>query len=139
MIKETSFPAFSFHPQCSRLNPVCFFFLNNADYPLIFGWPKCERLIKKKDNQLNIPPFSMAEGFFVLFFCYRISHRAALWIQHSCRNRGSNFPPLTFRGHTLKNNDRLQSQDVASEYILKEIYFTPQNKTKKNKKKEDRD
>lgn len=27
-----------------------------------------------------------------------------------------------------KNNDRLQNQDLASEYILKEIYFTPQNK-----------
>lgn len=41
--------------------------------------------------------------------------------------QGPNFP-LTSRGHMLKNNDRLQSQDVASEYILKEIYFTPQNK-----------
>lgn len=41
--------------------------------------------------------------------------------------QGPNFP-LTSRGHTSKNNDRLQSQDVASEYILKEIYFTPQNK-----------
>lgn len=28
----------------------------------------------------------------------------------------------------ITNNDRRQSQDVASEYILKEIYFTPQNK-----------
>lgn len=36
--------------------------------------------------------------------------------------------PLTSRGRKLNNNDRLQSQDVASEYILKEIYFTPQNK-----------
>lgn len=43
--------------------------------------------------------------------------------------QGPNFP-LTSSGHALKNNDRRRSQDVASEYILKEIYFTPQNEKK---------
>lgn len=53
--------------------------------------------------------------------------RSALDLTELLLKQGPNFL-LTFRGHTLKNNDRLQSRDMASEYILKEIYFTPQNK-----------
>lgn len=34
----------------------------------------------------------------------------------------------------VKNNDRLPCHEMASEYILKEIYFTAQNK-KKNRNK----
>lgn len=53
----------------------------------------------------------------------REQHHAAL------PKQGPNFP-LNSSGHALKNNDRRRSQDVASEYILKEIYFTPQNEKK---------
>lgn len=36
---------------------------------------------------------------------------------------------------STKNNDRGQSQVVASQCSLKEIYFTPQNKTKQKERK----
>lgn len=75
----------------------------------------------------------MAEGLFLLQ-----DHTSRLTVGPTQpQKQGPNFHPnWLLEDKRLKNNDRLQSQDVASEYILKEIYFTPQNK---NKKKKDRD
>ena len=50
----------------------------------------------------------------------------------SHKETGVQFP-TDFSRTYIENNDRRQCQDLASEYILKEIYFTPQNKQTKKK------
>lgn len=102
------------------------FFFQQSCLSIIFGWPKCKHL---KEDQLQYTRISQCPRFY-RYATVQDLHQTQYSTLHL--KQGPTCFPLTSIGHKLKN-DRLQSQDMASEYILKEIYFTPQNKKRKKR------